>query len=112
MIALSRTASCRGGRARRRASRSSTAARRGRVAAPMLVSITRRYSAKVDVRVLGHAARVVRPAFQDDSLVVGTILKVMAVRLAGLEAGARARLEQFFSCVGHQHHFAFEDIDE
>jgi hypothetical protein len=76
------------------------------------VSVTRCESAKVNIRVFGHAARVVRPYFQDYSLAVGTILKVMSVRLARLEAGACACLEKLFSCIGHQHHFAFEDVDE
>jgi hypothetical protein len=82
------------------------------VAAPVFVSVARCDGAEVDVGVLGHAARVVRPDFEDHGLAVGTILQVMPVRLTRLEAGTVARVQHFLSSIGHQHHFAFDDVDE
>ena len=91
--------------------RSSPAWRCG-VTTPVLVNVLRRDGAKVDVGVLGHAFGIVRPDLKDYCLAVGAILQAMPVRLTRLEASTIARLEHFLPRIGHQHHFAFDDVDE
>ena len=43
---------------------------------------------------------------------LSTVLQMMPVPVAGLEAGAIARLQDFFAGIGDQHHFAGQHIDE
>ncbi len=68
---------------------------------------------QVDIRIVDGA--FIAPAaadLQHHRLAARAILQVMTVGFAGLEAGDVARRQQFLAIVRHQHHLAFEHIDQ
>ena len=67
---------------------------------------------QIDAWIMRAVARDPGADFQQQRVGAGAVLQMMAVFLARLEAGAIARLQDFFAGVGHQHHFAFQHIDE